>query len=104
MTDQKSLINSPIFICTIGTALKYKKSQEKEIFFYKTIAVPTVVYGREIQTTAKKEESRIQVQEVMVLIRRAKSSIRLDRIRNREIRRNLNIFDIIEIIKISKIK
>jgi hypothetical protein len=57
----------------MGTLKKRRK-------FYKTIAVPLLIYGIEAWVLSKREESKIQSSETLFL-RRVKGSSRTDRIK-----------------------
>ena len=102
--DIEDKLNKFTHICgTISRTLKNKTRKETQLKFYKTIAVPTLLYGSETWITTKKEESRIQAQE-MKFLRRVKGCTKLDRIRNTDIRTELNILDINQKIKENKNK
>ena len=58
--------------------------------FYKTLVVPTFLYGSETWTLGKRDVQRIQAAE-MKFLRGTQNYSLLDRRRNEDIRRNLNI-------------
>jgi hypothetical protein len=81
-------------ICgTINRTLKNKARTDTQLKFYKTMAVPTVMFGSETWTDTKKGYSKVQAAE-MKFLRRIKGVTRLDRLRNDDIRRELNIFSL----------
>jgi hypothetical protein len=57
------------------------------------MAVPVLSYGSESWVTSKKDTDKIQAAE-MRFVRRVKGCTRADRIRNVEIRAELNIYNI----------
>lgn len=80
-------------ICgTINQALKNKARRETKMKFYKVMAEPTLSYGSELWTVTKKQESKIQASE-MKFLRQVKGCTRQDRIRNEEIRGELDIYN-----------
>ena len=90
--DEK--INRFQMICgTINRSLKDKVRKETKLKLYKTMAVPMLLYGSETWVESKAEKSRIQAAE-MRFLRRVKGCTRLDRFRNDDIRRELDIFSI----------
>lgn len=92
--DIQTKINRFSHVCgTISRYIKNKTRKETQIKLYKTVAVPTLLYGSETQVTKKKEESRIQAKE-MKFLRRVKSCIRQDRLRNHDIQGELSIFSL----------
>jgi hypothetical protein len=57
-----------------------KKRKDKRFKFYKTIAVPILIYGSEAWVLSKREESKIQPSE-MLFLRSVKGCSRIDRIK-----------------------
>ena len=97
--DLEQKVNKFSRICgTISRTLKNKTRNDTQIKFYKTMAVPTITYGSEVWVTSKKQEQRIQTQE-MKFLRRVKGCTRLDRIRNEDIRRELNVDSLNDLVK-----
>jgi hypothetical protein len=80
-------------ICgTIRRNLK-KKIKDTQLKFYKTMAVPFLIYGSEAWKIKKKDTSRIQSAEIKFL-RSVKGCTRMVHIRNEEIRTELEIYAI----------
>jgi hypothetical protein len=95
--DQDEDVNNKLHkfqnICgTIRRNLKKKTRKGTELTFYKTIAVPVLMYGSEAWTIKKKDISRIQSAEIKFL-RSVKGCTRMDRISN-EIRTELEMYAI----------
>jgi hypothetical protein len=95
---QESDINNKIqkfqMVCgTISRTLKNKTRKDTLMKFYKTTAVPILSYGSESWVTSKKDKGKIQAAE-MRFLRRVKGCTRADRIRNVDIRAELNIYNI----------
>lgn len=91
-------------ICgTIAKNLKKKTRKETQIKFYKTMAIPTLLYGCEAWTLKKNDINRIQSAE-MKFLRGVKGCTRLDRYRNDDIRNELNLLPIIDKIKEYRIR
>ena len=91
-------------ICgTIHRTLKNNASKSTRLKFYKTIAVPTLLYGCETWVLSKPDESRLQASE-MRFLRRTYGCSREDRLRNTEIRKQLNVFSINEKVSESRLK
>lgn len=78
---------------TIHRTLRQKTRKETRIKFYKTMAVPLLLYGSETWVINKKISSRIQSAE-MSFLRRTKGCTRLDHIQNEDIRNELQIYAI----------
>lgn len=94
--DVEQKLNKFNHICgTISRHLKNKTRKDTQVKFYKTIAVPTMLYGCECWILTERQRSRIQAQE-MKFLRRVKGCTRHDRIRNDEVRKELKIFNINE--------
>ena len=86
-------------ICgTISRTLKNKTRRETKIKFYKVMAKPVLSYGSELWTMTKRQESRIQASE-MKFLRQVKGCTRRDCIRNEDIRRELNVYNMNERLK-----
>ncbi|KAJ4439494.1 hypothetical protein ANN_07618 [Periplaneta americana] len=91
-------------ICgTIARNLKKKTRKETQIKFYKTMAIPSLLYGCEAWTLKKNDINRIQSAE-MKFLRGVKGCTRLDRYRNDDIRNELNLLPIIDKIKEYRIR
>jgi hypothetical protein len=81
-------------ICgTINRTLKQKVRKDTKLKLYKTMAVPSVIYGSETWVDLKRNKSRIQSAE-MRFLRRVKGCTLRDQIRNDDIRRELDIFSL----------
>lgn len=78
---------------TINRTLRHTASKETKIKFYKVMATPVILYGSELWTKTRKQESRIQATE-MRFLRQVKGCTRQDHIRNTDIRTELNIYSI----------
>jgi hypothetical protein len=78
---------------TISRTLKNKTRKDILMKFYKTMAVPVLSYGSESCVISKKDNDKIQAAE-MRFLRRVKGCTRADRIRNIDIRAELNIYNI----------
>lgn len=90
------------YICgTIYRSLRNKVRPETILKFYKTMAAPVLLYGCESWTMRKKDTSRIQTTE-MKFLRRIKGCTLRDRIRNIDIREELDIYSINDKIKRNK--
>lgn len=83
---------------TIARTLKNKVRKDTLIKFYKTMAIPCGIYGSESWTITKMNERRIQTSE-MRFLRRAAGYTRMDRKRNTEIRQELGVEDVNEMIR-----
>ncbi|KAJ4434804.1 hypothetical protein ANN_23375 [Periplaneta americana] len=88
-TDNK-LAKFQMICGTIHKTLRQKTRKDTRLKFYKTIAVPVLLYGSESWVTNKRSLSRIQSVE-MNFLRRTKGCTKLDHIRNGKIRRELEI-------------
>jgi hypothetical protein len=73
--------------------LKNKTRKETRLTFYKTMAVPALMYGSEIWVPTKKVQIRIQSTE-MNFLRKTKGCTKLDHITNQMIRTELNIYPV----------
>lgn len=81
-------------ICgTIDKTLKNKTRKETRMKFYKTMAVPALLYGSEVWVSSNSTKRKIQSTE-MRFLRKTKGCTRMDKIRNEEIRTELQIFSI----------
>ena len=78
---------------TIHRTLRHKTRQDTRLKFYKTMATPVLTYGCETWTTRTRDRQRIQAAE-MKFLRQTKGCTLLDHIRNNDIRRDLNIYNI----------
>ena len=74
-----------------------------KIIIYRTILKPLLLYGSEVWSLTSKTESRLQAAEMRVL-RLIKGVTRRDRIRNTQIRKDLNIVPLLEDIERSKLR
>lgn len=83
---------------TIARTLKNKVRKDTLIKFYKTMAIPCGIYGSESWTITKMNERRIQTSE-MRFLRRAAGYTKMDRKRNIEIRQELEVEDVNEMIR-----
>lgn len=82
------------WICgTIHRTLKNKTRKDTKMKLYKTMAVPSLVFGSETWIDTSKTKSQIQSAE-MKFLRRVKGCTRLDHIRNDDIRAELDIFSL----------
>jgi hypothetical protein len=82
---------SYVNICeVIARTLKKETRKERNLKFYKIMAVPVLLYGSETWTLRKRGWNRIQTAE-MKYLRTVKGGIRLDEIRNEYIRNELGI-------------
>jgi hypothetical protein len=87
---------------TIHKYLKHKARKDSRLKFYKTIAVPILIYGSEAWALSKRGESKMQSSK-MLFLRSVKSCYRIDRIEN-DILQELNIFTIKDKIKDNKVR
>ena len=96
-------INRFNYMC--GTIRRYLKNTrtETKLKFYKMMAVPVLLYGSEFWTLTKKKEKMIETAE-MRLLRNIAGYTRLDRKRNEDIRKQLNIFKLTDKIEIYRRK
>jgi hypothetical protein len=78
---------------TIHRTLKNKTGKETRLKFYKTMAIPALMYGSEIWVPTKKVQTRIQSTE-MNFIRKTKGCTKLDHITNEMIRSELNTYPV----------
>jgi hypothetical protein len=77
-------------ICgAIHRTLKNKTRKESRLKFYKTMAVPALMYGSEIWAPTKKFQTRIKSTE-MNFLRKTKGCTKLDHVTNEIIRTELN--------------
>ncbi|KAJ4432143.1 hypothetical protein ANN_20759, partial [Periplaneta americana] len=84
------------WICgTINRTLKNKTRKETKLKFYKTMAVPVLTYGSESWIIKERDKSKLQAAE-MRFLRRVKGCTRRDLIRNEDIRKELDIYNINE--------
>lgn len=89
-------------ICgTINRCLRNKTTRETKLKFYKTVAVPTLIYGSETWPLTKQEERKIEAAEMRFLRRVAGVTLR-DQKRSEDIRNELNIFRLNDKIKTNK--
>lgn len=83
-------------ICgTIKRTLKNKVRKDTMIKFYKTMAVPAALYSSETWTMTSRDKSRLQAAE-MRFLRSVLGVTKRDRIRNEDIRNQLQIFNLNE--------
>jgi hypothetical protein len=66
---------------TIHRPLKNKTRKETRLTFYKTMAIPVLMYGSEIWVPTKKVQTRIQSTK-MNFLRKTKGCTKLDHITN----------------------
>lgn len=96
--DIQNKINKFSYVCgVINRSLKNTRKETK-IKFYKVMAAPMLLYGSEFWTLTKKEERRIEAAE-MRFLRSVAGYTLLDKKRSDDIRRELNIFKLIDRIK-----
>ncbi|XP_039281346.1 uncharacterized protein LOC120350716 [Nilaparvata lugens] len=87
------------YICgTIHRTLKNKVKRVTKLKFYKTMAIPVLMYESESWVVGRKEISRIQAAE-MRFLRSVKGCTRLDLLRNEDIREELKVEPLNEEIK-----
>lgn len=92
--DINNKISKFQWICgTINRTLKNKTRKETKLKFYKTMAVPVLTYGSESWIIKERDKSKLQAAE-MRFLRRVKGCTRRDLIRNEDIRKELNIYNI----------
>lgn len=85
-------VNKFQMICgTINRSLKNKTRRDKKIKLYKTMAVPSIIFGSESWVGTKHNQAKIQ-SAVVKFLRRVKGCSLLDQIRNDDFREELNIF------------
>ena len=77
--------------------------KECKIIVYKSILKPILLYGSEIWSLTTKTESRLQAAEMRVL-RLIKGVTRRDKIRNTQIRQELNVLPLLEDIERNKLR
>jgi hypothetical protein len=78
---------------TIHRTLINKTIKETRLKFYKTMAVPALMYGSVIWVPTKKVQTRIQSTE-MNFLQKTKGCTKLDHITNEIIRTELNIYPV----------
>ena len=89
--DIEEKVNKFQMICgTINRTLKNRTRKDTKIKLYKTMAVPSLMFGRETWVNTTRNQSKIQSAEMKFL--RVKGCSRRDQIRNENIRAELNIF------------
>jgi len=92
--DIEEKVNKFQAICgTINRSLKNKTRKDTKIKLYKTMAVPSLMFGSETWVDTKRNQSKIQSAEIKFL-RRVKGCTILDQIRNDDIREELTIFNL----------
>lgn len=83
-------------ICsTIHKTLRNKTRKETRMKFYKTMAVPTLLYGSEVWVSSNSTKRKIQSAE-MYFLRRTKGCTLMDKVKNEEIRTELQTVSINE--------
>jgi hypothetical protein len=75
------------------TVIINKTRKETRLKFYKTMAIPALMYGREIWVPTKKDQTRIQSTE-MNFLGKTKDCTNLYHITNETIRTELNIYPV----------
>jgi hypothetical protein len=73
--------------------LKNKRRDETRLKFYKTMAIPALMYGSDIWVPTKKVQTRIQSTE-MNFLRKTKGCTKLDHVINELIRTEPNIYPV----------
>lgn len=92
--DVKRKLHRFQYMCgTIRRTLRNKVRQETTMKFYKTMAVPVLMYGSETWVNKKKYQNAIQSSE-MKFLRSVNKCTKLDKIKNEDIRKNLDIFSL----------
>ncbi|KAK7861914.1 hypothetical protein R5R35_009378 [Gryllus longicercus] len=79
----------------INRTLQNKARKDTKIKFYKTMAAPVLLYGSESWIMKKRDQSKLQAAE-MRFLRKVKGCIKQDQIRNEDIRKELDIYNINE--------
>ena len=96
--DIREKINKFRCICgTIHRKLRNKTRHSTRTKFYKTIAIPTLIYASEAWMMGRKESGKIQSAEVQFLRNTLNYTLQ-DRIKKEDIRAELEVKDISEII------
>lgn len=85
---EKKLTRFQMICGTIHNTLKNKTRPDTRMKFYNTMAIPTLLYGCESWVPTQRTTNRIQSCE-MKFLRKTKGCTREDRIRNEEIRKEL---------------
>ena len=94
--DIQNKVNRFQHICgTINRTLKNKTRRETKLKFYKTMAVPVLLYGSESWITKQRDKSNIQSAELRFL-RRVKGCTRKDRKTNEDMWEESNIYNLNE--------
>jgi hypothetical protein len=83
---------------TIHRNLKNKTRKETRLKFYKTMAIPALMYWSEIWVPTKRVQTRTQSTEINFL-QKTKGCTKLDHISNEMIRTELNIYPVNDTIK-----
>jgi hypothetical protein len=78
---------------TIHRTLKSKTRKERRLKFYKTMAIPALMYGSEIWVPTKKVQTRIQSTE-MCFLRKIKGCTKRDHITNEMTGTEMNIYPV----------
>ena len=99
----KKLHNFQMMCGTIRRTLGKKVREETMMKFYKTMAVPVLMYGSETWVTKSQYQKRIQSAE-MKFLRYVKNYTLEDQIRNSEIRDELGIYELNDRIKSNKLQ
>lgn len=77
--------------------------QKTKIIIYTTILRPILLYGSEVWTLTQKNKSKVQAAEMKVL-RLIKGVTRRDRIRNEDIRRELGLIAVTEVVERNQLR
>jgi hypothetical protein len=101
----RTVFHMLISICNYFLIFRFldRKRRATRLQFYKTIAVPILIYGSETWALSKSEESKIQSWEKLFL-RSVKGCSRMDRIKTDGIRQEVNIFTLEDKIKDNKVR
>jgi hypothetical protein len=78
---------------TVHRTLKNKTRKETRLKFYKTMAIPALMYESEIWVPTKKVQTRIKSTE-MNFLRKTKGCTKLDHVTNELIGTELNIYPV----------
>lgn len=92
---EKKLSRFQLMCGTIRRTLGKKTRKETQLKFYKTMAIPTLLYGSECWVLKQREMSRIQASE-MKFLRAVKGCTKADHERNQDIRKELRVVSVLD--------